>query len=101
MNFDFLRDDSPYSTMRVGVMFTLVLFVPIFVAAFAYAAFSNRAIPDIPDSVNWLLGVVLGGKSAQKAIEIVGDILRKRNGNGNHTGGSVSGDSGNPPVQAN
>jgi hypothetical protein len=73
--FNFLRDDSPWSTMRVATFLTIALFVPTFVAAWGYLSFKIGQLQVIPDSVMWLLGVLLGAKVAQKAVEAVQGIF--------------------------
>lgn len=72
---EFLRDDSPWSTMRVATFVVIALFVPTFVAIWGYLSVLNHQLQVIPDSVMWLLGVVLGAKTIQKAIEVAQNIF--------------------------
>lgn len=76
--FDFLRDDSPYSTMRVTVFLIQVLFFPCFVYTWTYLSITKQMIMNVPDGVIWLVGVTLGFKTLQKGIEVV-----KKNGTKN------------------
>ncbi len=69
MNFNFLKEDSSFSTMRVATIGIIILFIPVFVVCWSYVSFANKALADIPDGVNLLLTVVLGAKAIQKFAE--------------------------------
>jgi hypothetical protein len=68
---DFLKDTSPFSTMRLSMILILVLFVPGFVWVWISISMKTGILATIPDSVCWLLGILLGAKIAQKVVEIV------------------------------
>lgn len=78
MNFlNFLREDSPWSMMRVATFLTIIMFVPAFVYQWAQISGAKQQLQEIPEGVMWLLGVLLSGKVIQKGIEIAGKILSK------------------------
>ena len=66
---EFFSEDSKLSSMRLATVGTIVLFVPVFVVAWAYSSFTNSTLTEIPTSVVWLLGVLLTGKVFQKGVE--------------------------------
>lgn len=77
MKLEFLKDSSPYSTMRVSVFLFNVLFIPSFVFIWVWASLQIKALAIVPDSVIWILGTVLGAKTAQKVVEVTGKIFGK------------------------
>lgn len=72
---EFLREDSQYSTMRIAMMFIIVLFIPWFVYVWVTISLATNVLAIIPDSVQWLIGLVLGAKAVQKGIEIVPKVI--------------------------
>jgi hypothetical protein len=76
--FSFLKDDSPYSTMRTAVMLTIGLFIPAFVYQWTDISAKAQRLQDIPESVMWLLGVLLSGKVIQKGIEVAQNIISQK-----------------------
>ena len=75
----FFRDDSPLSTMRIAFLLAIGLFIPCFVFQWTSISAAKQALQVIPDSVMYLLEVLLGGKIAQKGIEVVSDIFKSKN----------------------
>ena len=71
----FLRDDSPYSTMRIAMLLIIVIFVPCFTYVWVKVSLEIQALAEVPTGVQWLLGVLLGAKIAQKVIEIGPDAI--------------------------
>lgn len=71
----FLRDDSPYSTMRIAVIFIIALFMPWFVYVWVVISLKTVTVAVIPESVQWLLGIPLSIKTAQKALEMTPNIV--------------------------
>ena len=83
---DFLRDDSPYSSMRVAFWIFTMLFVPSFVAVWVWLCIRAVSLVDVPAGITFLIMTVLGGKVAQKGVEVYKDV--KSNGKGGDTSGS-------------
>ena len=79
MNWDFLKEDSKLSSSRVAFFGILALFIPTFVTLWAIVSIESDpiALADIPDSIQWLLGILLGAKIAHKIVEVAGDVLKK------------------------
>lgn len=75
LKLDFLREDSPVSTMRLSVMLFNVLYIPSFVFIWVYSSLQIKELADVPDSVIWILGTVLGAKTAQKIVEVTGKVF--------------------------
>jgi len=78
MNFDFLKDSSPYSTMRVlafGIGFPFGIF---FACSWLYLTIVRTQLQDVPATVMDFLLVVFGAKVAQKMVEGVVDVMKKK-----------------------
>ena len=71
----FLREDSPYSTMRVAFVFIIIMFIPAFTYTWVQISFQIKALAVIPESVQWLLGVIFGAKTAQKGLEVLPKVI--------------------------
>lgn len=67
--------DGTASAMRLAVLGCLVLFFPAFTLMWIRVSWSAGAMADIPESVIWLLGTLLGAKIGQKFLEIGGQVL--------------------------
>lgn len=77
MKWDFLKDNSPYSTMRVlafGVGFPFGIF---FACSWLYLTIVRSQLQDVPTTVMDFLLVVFGAKVAQKVVESAAEILKK------------------------
>jgi hypothetical protein len=74
---DFFREDSPYSSMRLAAVGSTILFVPCFVFLWTWLSYWNRELTVIPDSVMWFLGVLLGVKTLQKGVEVIGSVTSR------------------------
>lgn len=74
----FLKDNSPISTMRIAFLLSITLFIPCFVIQWAWLSAVKGSLQVIPDSVMYLLEVLLGGKVAQKGIEVLSDIFKPK-----------------------
>lgn len=77
INWDFLKEDNSFSTMRVAVIALIILFFPAFVGVWSYLCIKTLVMIDIPSGVIWLLGVILGAKSTQKLLEILPGTISK------------------------
>lgn len=75
INWGFLREDSPYSLLRLGVMFILFTFWPPFLILWIWFSISSMTLVAIPPSIQWLLGIAFGAKAGQKAMEVLPDIV--------------------------
>jgi glucan phosphoethanolaminetransferase (alkaline phosphatase superfamily) len=69
--FAFFKEDSPYSTMRIAMIFILVAFVPWFTYVWTVVSLGAHILAEIPVGVQWLLAVLLGAKFVQKGIELI------------------------------
>lgn len=58
--------------MRVATFLIIILFFPCFVVQWTMLSASLGALQEIPEGVQWLLGIPLGAKAIQKAIELFG-----------------------------
>jgi len=76
---EFLKDNSPISTMRIAFILSITLFIPCFVIQWTWISAVKGVLQTIPDSVMYLLEVLLGGKIAQKGIEVISDIFKPKN----------------------
>ena len=83
--FDFLRDDSPYSTMRVATFLIIALFIPCFVTQWTWLSAVKGVLQDIPESVQWLLGILLGAKIIQKGVEFLPKVIESFKKSGDAT----------------
>jgi hypothetical protein len=72
---DFFREDSPYSSMRLAAIGSTILFIPCFIFLWTWISYWSFRLTPIPDSVMWFLGVLLGVKTAQKGVEVLGQIF--------------------------
>lgn len=75
--FACLREDSPYSTMRVATLGVIALYTPAFIYQWTMISAKLQALQEIPDSWQWLLGILLGAKFLQKGVELLPKILGK------------------------
>ena len=76
--FDFLRNDSPYGSVRVAMIVSIFLFIPSFVVTWTYLSWRLMALQVIPESVMFFLMVLLGFKTAEKGIEMLQGIFGKK-----------------------
>jgi len=74
----FLKEGSEYSTMRVATFFIIVAFIPAFVMIWYHVSLVAGELADIPASVNWIIGIVLGAKTTQKLVEVIGNAIDKK-----------------------
>lgn len=68
MNFsfwDFFRDDTPYSSMRL-IQF---IFFFLFSVGWAIVTIRTKLLADVPLGLQVVVGLLLGGKVLQKGIE--------------------------------
>lgn len=84
--FDFLKDNSPVSTMRIAFLLAIALFIPCFVFQWTWLSAAKGVLQIIPDSVMYLLEVLLGGKVIQKGIEVVSDIFKPKDKDNSSSG---------------
>jgi hypothetical protein len=75
INWGFLKENSEYSLMRLGVTFILLTFWPPFLILWVWFSIASMTLVAIPPSVQWLLGIAFGAKAGQKAIEILPDVV--------------------------
>lgn len=80
INWGFLRDDSPYSLLRLGVTFILLTFWPPFLVLWVWFSIKTMTLVAIPPSIQWLLGIAFGAKAGQKVIEVLPDVVGRWKG---------------------
>ncbi len=68
-------ENSTASTMRFATIISIGLFIPAFVISWTWISLHNFQLENIPDGVAWFLGVLLGAKAIQKAVEVAGQVL--------------------------
>ena len=76
--WDFLKDDSPYSTMRLVTFLVTVTFIPPFVVVWTYISLHTGVVADIPSGVTTLFGYLFGFKAVQKFAEVLPEFMRRR-----------------------
>jgi hypothetical protein len=74
----FLREDSKFSTMRVATFWVIALYTPIFIYQWQAISAKLQVLQEIPESWQWLLGILLGAKVVQKGIEVLPALFGKK-----------------------
>jgi len=66
---DFLREDSPYSSMRLSILIIQLLFLPAFAVVWSIISLRTGVVQEIPQGILWVIGLTLGMKTIQKKFE--------------------------------
>ena len=66
---DFLREDSPYSSMRLSILIIQLLFLPAFAVIWSIISLRTGVVQEIPQGILWVIGLTLGMKTIQKKFE--------------------------------
>jgi glucan phosphoethanolaminetransferase (alkaline phosphatase superfamily) len=66
---DFLREDSPYSSMRLSILIIQLLFLPAFAIVWSIISLKTGVVQEIPQGILWIIGLTLGMKTIQKKFE--------------------------------
>jgi hypothetical protein len=66
--FDFLKDDSPYSTIRLAITYFTILFVPVYLYVWATISIQGKSIQE-PSLTGFLFLCIFFFKMMEKRIE--------------------------------